>query len=147
MSVGAASLVDAVTFSTTIFHGWKPGLFRTSDGGVPDVTPFLKSSPWKFVLALTSPSIDAFASQLLVWGWRWGFIMWSRRCYVSGCGSTTIIWGEPPSSWTRLIWRLGNYYRGWGRGSSSLLKNRSCLTCGVLRLGDLWSSITNLHWY
>jgi hypothetical protein len=58
---------------STVFHGRKPGLSRTSDNGIKEVTPFLKASLLEFVSATMSPSIDAFASRCLVCGWRWDF--------------------------------------------------------------------------
>jgi hypothetical protein len=42
--------MEDVAFSGTVFHGSKPDPSRTCDGGVPDVTPFLKASLLKFHL-------------------------------------------------------------------------------------------------
>jgi hypothetical protein len=50
-SLGVASPVEGVMFPSFVFRGRKPGPPRTSDGGVPDVTPFLKASLLKFVSA------------------------------------------------------------------------------------------------
>ena len=54
--LGAASPVEGVVFPSTVFHGRKLGPSQMSDGGVPDVIPFLKASLLKFVSATTSPS-------------------------------------------------------------------------------------------
>jgi hypothetical protein len=43
-ALGAASPVEGVVLPSTVLHGRKPRPFRTSDGGVLDVTPFLKAS-------------------------------------------------------------------------------------------------------
>jgi hypothetical protein len=64
--------VEGIAFPSTVFHGRKPDPSWTSDGGVPDVIPFLKASLLKFVSATTSPSFDAFASRRPVCGWRKG---------------------------------------------------------------------------
>jgi hypothetical protein len=42
--LGAASPVEGVVLPSTVLHGRKPRPFRTGDGGVLDVTPFLKGS-------------------------------------------------------------------------------------------------------
>jgi hypothetical protein len=36
-----------------------------------------------------------FIFRCLICEWRWGFATWSRSCYVRGCDSATITWGEP----------------------------------------------------
>jgi hypothetical protein len=69
--VGVASPIEDVAFPSTVFHGQKPG--PSCDGGVLDVTPFLKALLLKFVSATASPSVFAFVSRRLVCGWRWGF--------------------------------------------------------------------------
>jgi hypothetical protein len=55
--VGVASPIEDVAFPSTVFHGQKPGPSWTSDGGVLDVTPFLKALLLKFVSATASPSV------------------------------------------------------------------------------------------
>jgi hypothetical protein len=107
MHVGIVSPVESVVFRSTIFYGWKLGPSQRSNDGVLDVSPFLKASLLKFILAMTSPLVDAFASQHLVCGWRWGFTMWSRNYYVRGCGSTTMTWRK-----THLLCGL-DFFRGW----------------------------------
>jgi hypothetical protein len=47
--------VESVALPSTGFLGQKPGPSRTCDGGIPDVTTFLKASLLKFVSATTSP--------------------------------------------------------------------------------------------
>jgi hypothetical protein len=42
--VGVAYPVEGVALPNTVFHEQKPGPSWTCDGGVPDVTPFLKAS-------------------------------------------------------------------------------------------------------
>jgi hypothetical protein len=58
--LAAASLVEGVVFPSTVFRGRKLGPSRTADGGVPDVTLFLKASLLKFVSATSSPSKIVF---------------------------------------------------------------------------------------
>jgi hypothetical protein len=57
----------------SVFLGRKLGPSQTCDGGILDVTPFLKASCLKFVSASMLPSVAAFASRHLDCGWRWGF--------------------------------------------------------------------------
>jgi hypothetical protein len=42
--LGAASPAEGVVLPSAVLHGRKPRPFRTGDGGVLDVTPFLKAS-------------------------------------------------------------------------------------------------------
>jgi hypothetical protein len=49
--------VEGIAFFSTVFYGRKPGPSRTYDGGVPNVTPFLKAS---LLSATTSPSVCCF---------------------------------------------------------------------------------------
>jgi hypothetical protein len=44
MPLGAASPDEGVVLPSTVLHGRKPRPFRTGDGGVLNVTPFLKAS-------------------------------------------------------------------------------------------------------
>jgi hypothetical protein len=52
MPLGAASPVEGTVFLRYVFCGRTPGLSRTDDDGVPDVTPFLKASVLMFVSAM-----------------------------------------------------------------------------------------------
>jgi hypothetical protein len=62
-TLGVASPVEDIVSPIIVFCGRKPGPSRTGDGGVLDVTPFLKASLLKFVSATSSPSVVAFVFQ------------------------------------------------------------------------------------
>ena len=47
--LGVASPVEGVVFHNTVFCGQKLGLSRNGDGGILDVTTFLKASLLKLV--------------------------------------------------------------------------------------------------
>jgi hypothetical protein len=66
MPVDVASPIEGVAFPNTVFLGRKFGPSWTSDGGVLDITRFLKVSLLKFISATTSPSVVIFASRHLV---------------------------------------------------------------------------------
>jgi hypothetical protein len=70
--LGAAFPVEGVVFSSIVFRGRKPDPSRTGDGGIFDVTTFLKASLLKFVSTASSPSVVAFVFQGPVYVWRWG---------------------------------------------------------------------------
>jgi hypothetical protein len=72
--LGVASPVEGVVLPSTVFHGRKSRPFRTGDGGVPDVTPFLKAS---LLLAGAGQRIKVLEVSLvknrscLEWGVSW----------------------------------------------------------------------------
>jgi hypothetical protein len=72
--LGAAFPVGGVVRPITVFHGRKPRPFRTGDGDVPDVTPFLKAS---LLLAGAGQRIKVLEVSLvknrscLEWGVSW----------------------------------------------------------------------------
>jgi hypothetical protein len=74
MPVGVASPIEGVTFSSTVFHGQKPGPSRTCDDGVLDVTPFLKASLLMFVSTTMSP-----------FGCCFRFLVFGRQVEVRAC--------------------------------------------------------------
>jgi hypothetical protein len=75
MPMGVASPVEVTTFPRTDFHWRKLGPSRTCDDGIPDVAPFLKALLLKFVSAMPSPLVDAFASWRPLCGWRLGLAL------------------------------------------------------------------------
>jgi hypothetical protein len=85
------------------------------------------------------PSVVAFTPLHPVGGWRCGLATRSQSCYVRG-GMARQWWhlASPPSSWARFASEVVRL-RGRGEGSSlevTLVKNQSCLTWDVSRLGD-----------
>jgi hypothetical protein len=123
---------------STVFCGRNLGSIQTDDGDVPDVTFFLKASLLQFVSITSSPFGGCFRFLVTSLRVEVEVASWSQNCYVRGCGSTTMTWGEPSSSWTGLLRRFGKCRgQGGGSGFGSLVGKKSevswCLATTVHR--------------
>jgi hypothetical protein len=118
----------------TVFCGRKPGPSRIGDGGVPDVTPFLKASLLKFVLATS-----------LLW-WLFSFFGDRFACKGGACIVKSRLlrqgmWLDNDNVWWTLLLRGLVYFKYFAnvKGGAedqdlevSLVKNQSYLK-GVSR--------------